>query len=294
MDTAYLREFTRWALSVKKLSPQTVSIYLSDLKLAHKLRDLDCSHFEDFFTKAMIKGASNLLLYTDIIKKAKFVLTYPLLKLLGHEIAKSEWSVDSKRVIWTACCLAFFGSFRLGEILCIKDNVFSTENLTWENVQFFDTHAVVNIRFPKTIRGSKGDFVDIFPFSGCCPLDGLRSLAKLKPSFVAKNLPVFTFDNGKYLTNDQFTSTIKALLKNHIGANANFITGHSFRAGIPAALSNIPNLATDDDIKRWGRWSSSSYQVYTRLKLNARQAIFAKISSAFTSQVSHQSSTRRR
>jgi hypothetical protein len=87
--------------------------YLSDLKLAHKLRDLDCSHFDDFFTKAMIKGAGNLLLYTNIVRKAKFVLTFPLLKLLGHEVAKSDWSVDSKRVFWAACCLAFFGSFRL-------------------------------------------------------------------------------------------------------------------------------------------------------------------------------------
>jgi hypothetical protein len=72
---------------------------------------------------------------------------------------------------------------------------------------------VINIRFPKTLQGKKGDFVDIFPFSGCCPLEGLKSLAKNKPSFVAKNLPVFTFDNGKHLTNDQFTNTVKALLK---------------------------------------------------------------------------------
>ncbi len=189
--------------------------------------------------------------------------------------------------------MAFFGSFRLGEILCSRDDAYSAENLTWENVQFFNTHAVINIRFPKTLQGKKGDFVDIFPFSGCCPLEGLRSLAKTKPLFVANNLPVFTFDNGKHLTSDQFTNMVKALLKNHIGANANFITGHSFRAGIPAALSNMPNLATDDDIKRWGRWSSNSYLVYTRLKLNARQAIFAKISSAFTSQVYHPPSTRK-
>ncbi len=65
----------------------------------------------------MLKGAKNLATYNEIFKPAKFVMSFHLLKLIGHEIAKSNWDKDKKLVIWTACCIAFFGSFRLGEIL---------------------------------------------------------------------------------------------------------------------------------------------------------------------------------
>jgi len=36
------------------------------------------------------------------------------LKIVGNEIAKSDWSENSKRVVWTAACMLFFGSFRGG------------------------------------------------------------------------------------------------------------------------------------------------------------------------------------
>ena len=44
-------------------------------------------------------------------------MTLELLKILGHEIAKTDWPENSKQVLWCACTTAFFGSFRLGEIL---------------------------------------------------------------------------------------------------------------------------------------------------------------------------------
>jgi hypothetical protein len=280
MDLAYLRGFTSWALTTKRLSPQTVNVYLADLKLAHKLKNMDCSQFNDFYLKSMIKGAERLALYSSICKKTRLVLSYPLLKLLGNEIAVSNWSDDSKRIFWTASCLAFFGSFRLGEILSPNESSFGKETLTWEDIQIFENHAVVNIRFPKSLRSKRGDFVDIFPFPDCCPLSALKGLKASKIKSLVKKGPVFTFDNGKFLTSDTFIATLRLLLARHIGENAKFLSGHSFRAGIPAALSNCPNIASDDDIHKWGRWNSSSYQLYTRLKLNARRAIFVKIVNA--------------
>jgi hypothetical protein len=282
MTSEFLRSFTNWMLTVRKLRPQSAAIYLSDLKLAHKLRNLDTAHFDDFFVKSMLKGASNLMLYSVIINKSKFVMTFPLLKIVGHEIAKSNWTEDSKRVLWSACSLAFFGSFRLGEILSRKETVIHPETLTWNNVKIFETHAIVHIRFPKNLRARSGDFVDIFPYPGCCPLTCLKQLKLNKGKDVDRNLPVFTFENGVYLTSEKLTTAVKSLLGTHIGHNSAHITGHSFRAGIPAALANHPNLASDDEIKRWGRWSSDSYQAYTRLKFKSRKAIFDKITTAFS------------
>ncbi len=270
-----------------------MTVYLSDLQLAHGLRGFNTEHFEDIFVKKMIKGAENLSLYTDICKRTRLVMTFPLLKLLGHEIAKSDWSVDSKRVFWTACCVAFFGSFRLGEILSNHVSNPSHEVLRWKDVQISPDHATIHIRFPKILRSQKGDFVDVFPFKDCCPLEGLKVLKEKKPSFVQQSTPVFTFDNGQFLTPETVSKAIQKFLEKHIGHEAKHFTGHSFRAGIPAALANSTELASDEDIKKWGRWSSNSFETYTRLKLSARKCIFDKITAAFTLQASLQPSARR-
>ncbi len=272
------------------MSPRTVTIYLSDLKLAHGLRGFNTDHFDDIFVKKMIKGSENLLLYTSICKKTRLVMTFPLLKLLGHEIAKSNWTVDSKRVFWTAYCVTFFGSFWLGEILNSYVSNPGHEVLRWNDVQISPDHATIHIRFPKILRSQKGDFVDIFPFKGCCPLGGLRVLKEQKTSLVQQNAPVFTFDNGQFLTPDTVSKAIQKFLEIHIGSEAKHFTGHSFRAGIPAALANSTELISDEDIKKWGRWSSNSFEAYTRLKLSARRSIFDKITAAFASQESLQSS----
>jgi hypothetical protein len=88
---------------------------------------------------------------------------------------------------------------------------------------------------------------------------------------------VFSFPDGKPLSPKIFIETIKSLLSKHIGANAGNITGHSFRAAIPAALANCPSLASDHEIMIWGRWSSEAYKSYTRLKHEAKLSIFKKI-----------------
>jgi hypothetical protein len=277
-----VRGYVNWALTKKKLSPDTVKIYLSDLKMAHKIRSVNPIFENDFFIKAMIKGAKNVSLYSNISKKSKFVMSFPLLRIIGHETASSDWSSDSKLVFWTACCVAFFGSFRLSEILPKSDN--NTENLTWSQIKFTNMRSVViNIRFPKVIRSSVGDFVDLFEIgnSSFCPLTSLKALALQRTSEIGKDLPVFQFANGKNLDPKLFTSTVVSLLERHIGGTAKNFSGHSFRAAIPSALANSPNLASDSDIMLWGRWSSESYKAYVRLKHNARKEIFKKIVSLY-------------
>jgi hypothetical protein len=271
-----------WALTKKKLSPDTVKIYLSDLRLAHKIRSVEPKFENDFFIKVMLKGAKNVSLYTNITKKSKFVMSFPLLRIIGHDIALSTWSNDSKLVFWSACCVAFIGSFRLGEILPKSEN--NIENLTWSQIRFTNMGSVViNIRFPKVIRNNTGDFVDLFEIKNSmfCPFSSLKALAHQRSLEINRDLPVFQFANGVNLSPKVFTSTVVSLLERHIGGAAKNFSGHSFRAAIPSALANSPNLASDSDIMLWGRWSNESYKAYVRLKHNARKEIFNKIVSMY-------------
>lgn len=77
----------------------------------------------------MVKGTENLAMYSMICGRTNFVLTFSILKLLGREIALQQWTEYSKRIHWAACCLAFFGSFRLGEILSPSKKNYTFETL---------------------------------------------------------------------------------------------------------------------------------------------------------------------
>jgi len=187
-------------------------------------------------------------------------MTLPLLKIVGHQIAKLNWSACSKLILWGACTLAFFGSLRLGEILAPTENCYNPlETLLWSDLKFrSDGSILLHVKIDKS-KNKNGSYVDIFSFDvkGCCPVKTLTSLQKLCEN---SNDPVFVFKNGKLLT--------PKIMQ---------ISGHSFRAGIPSALASDPKAAKDSDIKAWGRWSSDSYLLYTRLKLNQKKILFEKI-----------------
>ncbi len=75
----------------------------------------------------------------------------PLIRIMGHEIAKSDWSDHSKSVVWCAAFVAFFGSFRFGELVSKSENVYSEhETLLWKDIQFFDDNSIrIHNKVPK-------------------------------------------------------------------------------------------------------------------------------------------------
>jgi uncharacterized protein (DUF1800 family) len=54
------------------------------------------------------------------------------------------------------------------------------------------------------------------------------------------------------------------------------LAGRDIAAAV-TAMANDPAATNDRDIKQWGRWSSDSYLLYTRLKLKQKETLFKKI-----------------
>jgi hypothetical protein len=274
-----LNRYVSWALKIAKLSPNTVNVYLSDLATCHKLRGLDPSVCNNFFAKTMIKGAKNLASYTATKKTPKAVMTLSCLKILGHEIAKSNWQVSEKSVYWAACTVAFFGSFRMGELLCPAEDSFNADTLVWSDVVLTDDSSVVlTIRHPKSNKAG-GEKVEVFAFPGhnCCPVKALNRLYNLN-TVGRRDLPVFAFSSSRYLSKKEFNDTLKKLLDPLLPGQA--MLGHSFRAGIPSALSAMPDRVTQEEIQAWGRWSSQSYHAYTKHRHLGRRKTFDKFVAA--------------
>ena len=182
----------------------------------------------------MIKGAENLNFYKKFTEGSRKVMTLPLLKILSHQIAISDWEKLNKQVLWTAAMVAFFGSFRFGEILCSSENTFHpAESLLWEDVIFKKDCVLIKIKIPKS-RNPKGEFMDLFKIEDCffCPVTALVRLRNLKGQSLDPKKTVFTFKSGKNLT----STTLNTCLV--IGAEAHHISGHSFRAALPSVLAN--------------------------------------------------------
>ena len=242
----------------------------------------DAPNLKDKLANMMLEGAANMAISDPAITSTRRVVTFALLRLIGHRIATSTWSEGTKQVVWTACTTAFFTSARLGELLAKRENAFDpSADLLWGQVSFKGTEAaLIHIKIPKA-ASSEGDFLDVFPFeaSPYCPLAALAKLAEdqKKLGMFQPGMPVFRFPSGKNLTPAKLNKILHELLKDIYKAGSNSISCHSFRAGIPSALRMFPDLASTEDIKGWGRWASDCHSKYTRLRVDQRRAIFRKI-----------------
>ena len=180
LSGASISEFVTWAAVTQKLKAQTIKSYLSSLKFVHKLNNLPCENCSGFIPDTILKGIENLEFYSSISKESRKAMSLPLLKLLGHEIARADWTTVNKAVVWSACTIAFFGSLRMGEILAKSPDSFNPgENLLWSDLSFKKDSILLHVKIPKN-KTKKGEFVDIFEFVGhnCC--FGHKKLEKAK------------------------------------------------------------------------------------------------------------------
>jgi len=276
-------KYVNWCFFTKKFEPSTIKTYLSNLATLHKLKNLEFSNFSSFLVKTHVRGVENLCLSNVHEKRCRRAMSLPVLKILGHEIALKNWSNDSKIVVWTAMCIAFFGSFRIGEILAKSEFAYNViDTLIWNNVKFMDDDSVIITSNVTKNRTPGGESVSLFKFEGSfCPVTALKNLHSVLPH--DPNLPVFRFVTGKLLTQRSFNNIIIECLTPHFGKKAKGFSGHSFRSGLPSALSGCEKFASVAAIKKWGRWSSDAYQRYTKLDHLAKKDIFELFKNALIS-----------
>ena len=287
VTSSVANEFVAWCYFSRKLKASTVKSYISSIRTAHKLNNKDDSAWINPILKQMLKGMENLEFYSNLCKGTRKVMTLPLLKIVGHQISKANWSKDTKQVIWSTLVVAFFGSFRLGEILYEDEKTFNPlENLTWKDIVFREDDSIlIKLKITKS-KQKQGEYIDLFKFPGhkCCPVATLKKLknSRLSEKFAEK--PVFMFSNGKNVTQKMINKILPDLLREIMNENANEYTGHCLRPGLPSALASNPEIANDRDIQKWGRWNSASFLLYTRLKLDQKRILFEKVTNVLNKQ----------
>ena len=105
-------------------------------------------------------------------------------------------------MLWAACCICFFGFFRLGEITCAteskfdKDKDLAISDLRLDNhYMYCRRYVLIHLKQSKTDQFRKGAQVVIGTDNNFCPLAALLQFLSLHGSLSG---PLFLFKNGSF------------------------------------------------------------------------------------------------
>ena len=257
----------------KGIQPNTVKSYLAGTRRLAMSKGVASPTPPSDLAKAILKGYENVSRnpVKAVAEATHRPVTIPLLRLLGHA-ANKYWKgeVFDKQCFWVVCVVAFWGAFRIGELLCEDAKIFSpASDLLGSDVIHMSTSSIALwIRDPKVPK-KFGDVVELWSTPQFADVDPFKAFSayweQRNHGGFSLSLPLFLMSDSKIFTNKVFNSTLKSLLSNYsmeLELSINRWTGHSFRSGLPTLLQAAG--FKEEDIKAWGRWASTVFQLYTK------------------------------
>jgi hypothetical protein len=207
--------FTCWCKTRGNLKASTVNQYLTSLQNLNLLTNsLESENKEGlaqeagdlYLQKILLKGLKNL---ENGVGQKKMITAMDLRTLLKIRkgLLKGGWRKITRTSVWTACLIAFWGSFRLSEILPPSIDRFDQfSDLLWKDLDFGSNQLRICLKSPKVPSGW-GSNVDLFPISRklFCPV---RWIKKLK---TINGLPVFRLSSGGGLSRGTFLKIVKKI-----------------------------------------------------------------------------------
>ena len=121
MNDRMLLAFIWWLITVRKVSAATIKQYLSGLRTIHLKNGFLPGNLRPDIVNSILKGQEQ---EDSKSKVPRLAMTIPVMRLLKKLISMSSMPQHKKRMIWTVCCLAFHGSFRIHELLSKKTDSF--------------------------------------------------------------------------------------------------------------------------------------------------------------------------
>ena len=130
------------------------------------------------FANSLLKGIKNRECKNNRKKPKTTPMDFLLLKKIKKNLKKSNKSVIDQKVLWTACVLAFWGCFRLGEILPKSKLTFDRfSDLLGADVSVRGGNLSLNLKSTKT-RGAEITKVSLSKvhLRGLRPVHAMKSL----------------------------------------------------------------------------------------------------------------------
>ena len=250
-------------LAQQGLSYSTIQVYLSGVRYAHIAAGE--------YSKTIIQTTPRISQVLKGIRKSQATtqlrterqpITFPIMKRLHTVLTKHTGSLNSK-MIWAACCIAYFGLLRVNEFT--SPNHSNTTNTLQLADVALDSHTSpkiiqLTLHQSKTDQFRKGSHIFLGATSHyVCPVQALLQYLKNRGS---RPGPLFILTNRKALTGSMFRTALKKALK-ELNLNPSSFNTHSFRIG--AATSAKQAGISDSYLKAMGRWRSDAYLKYIRV-----------------------------
>jgi hypothetical protein len=210
----------------------------------------------------VLKGVKNSMgKGCKVTRKMFRPVTVGTLWKLRQTLKAKKGSRVTRQGIWAAALTAFWGCFRLGELLSRRKLSFDKfTDLTWQDVQIHKNLVRFEIKSGKT-SNSEPIFVNLgtLPERRLCPrraIKRLRTLQKKKKMF-AQDLPVFRKGSGENLRPVDLVRSLGRLE----GSGGRY-SAKSFRAGVPTILAQNKGCFGALELKHFGRWKSTAFRSY--------------------------------
>ena len=251
-------------LADQGLSPQTIKTYLAAVRSVQISLGLPDPRDQSSLPilKRVQAGISRCRLYRKQPTKVRLPLTAEV--LLRIQQAPALVSHSNRPVIWAVAAVAFFGFFRLGELLPAARASFHEEtDLSWGDVAVdgHETPQMVKVHLKKSKCDQFGKGVDIYlgrTDTVLCPVKALLTYIEWRGSQPG---PFFLDSSKAGVTKPWFITQLRTILEG-IGLPHQDYASHSFRIGAAttAALVGLD----DSSIQLLGRWQSAAFLRYIR------------------------------
>ena len=269
-------------LADEGLAPQTGKGYLSavrNMQLSLGLPDPRESPLP--VLKRVQAGIRRARLEKGPVTLVRLPITVPILRRIREALDGS--SHPHRKVLWAIAAVAFFGFFRLGELLPEKGSENNTALLlTWSDISVDrrDNPRVVRIHLKRSKCDQFGKGADIFLGRVDTPICPVAALLGYMAASGDKPGPFFRKVDGQVVTKAWFVDQIRLTLET-LGFPQRQYAGHSFRIGAATAAAQAG--LQDSTIQALGRWSSAAFLLYVRLpreQLATVTATLAQVASA--------------
>ena len=275
--------FLSWLLEERQVKPTSVESYLSGLRQLHLVEGLEAPKLRTDIVNTIIKGAKHREWLEEKLnpKSKRLPMDLVAINLLGMELNRQAMEKSDIRMVWAVSLIAFFGSFRMGELITEHEDQFdpALDLLTEDMVVSKDKKGrkilQIRLKLSKENKTGKDVIVDLFENNTVCPIKAFESWIKSSPPR-RKGMPAFRWRSGASLTKKKFNDILKNCLNKNLPEGSGFFSGHSFRAGVPSMLGSLGY--STEDIMCVGRWSSNSYECYIKTARTKRQKMAKEIS----------------
>ena len=252
-------------LADQGLAPQTAKSYLAavrNMQISLGLPD-PRDHSSLPMLKRVMAGIQRVRATSGPPSRTRLPITAAVLgRIWGHLEPASH---PHKDLLWAIACTAFFGFFRLGELLPESATKWDPSgSILWGDVAVDsqENPTMFKIRLKRSKCDQFGRGADIILGKTAqllCPVTALVRYISVRGS--APGL-FFQQPQAKPVTKAWFVGQLRPILA-AVGLPQQDYAGHSFRIG--AATTAAMAGVEDSMIQTLGRWSSTAYLQYVRM-----------------------------